>query len=325
MKDKILLSIIFVLVLAIGYINFTQSSFFSKKNIDTNVEKQGKVKAAQIDNTNYSFQDRIETIPQKKDSYYEPENIWANSYLLLDTGSSHVLTKYNENEIVPIASTTKLMTAIIVLENYNLDEVVTISEDAAYQIPSVMGLMPEEKITVHDLLYGLLMKSGNDAAYALAEHMEFDNFIEKMNEKAKYLGLENTHFKDPAGLNDEGRSTARDLSFLASYALKFDTIKEIIRTTEKEVYSINRAYAHQLENSNRLIHYDEPLFYEPSIGGKTGYTPDAGHCLVSAATKDDHTLISVILKTIEDTNDASAKESKKLLEWGFENFIWQTQ
>ncbi len=323
MRDKFLLSIILVLVIAIGYVNIRHINFDTNNTSDNHQQVNGKVLAANIDNDKYSFRNKLTSIPQKNENYYEPDNIWADSYILIDADSSQVLAKYDESNIVPIASTTKIMTAIVTIENYNLDEVANISEEAAYQTPSVIGLIPQEKISIRNLLYGLLINSGNDAAYALAEHIGFDNFIKKMNDKATYLGLKDTHFKDPAGLDDDGRSSARDLAFLTAYALNFDLFKEIIKTTDKTVASIDESYTHQLKNSNRLIQPEELLYFAPAIGVKTGYTPDAGHCLVSAAEKDGHTLIAVILKTTEETNDASAKESKKLLEWGFENYAWQ--
>lgn len=322
MRDKILISIIFVLTVAIAYVNLSGFKINQKSKQENNISHEGQVKSAQHDNSIYSFQKNITKTPNKKNSYFEPNHIWAESYILLDADSSHVLAMKNESNVIPIASTTKIMTAVIAIENYNLDDVLTISETAAYQTPFVIGLMPGEKITVRELLHGLLIRSGNDTAYALAEHMGFDNFINKMNEKAQYLGLENTNLKDPAGLDDDGKSSARDLAFLAKYALKYDLIREIMTIPEKTIYSLDGSYAHFLENSNRLILNDELFYYAPAIGMKTGYTPDAGHCLVSAANKDGHTLVAVILNTYEDTAEASAKESKKLLEWGYENYTW---
>lgn len=322
MRDKVLISIIFVLIIAIAYINLSNFKINNKSESTENKTEKGQVKSAQLDNKAYSFQDKISKLPNKKDNYYEPKHIWADSFILLDKNSAKVLASKNEHNIVPIASTTKLMTAIIVMENYDLDDIVTISKKSAYQTPFVIGLMPEEKITIRDLLYGLLIRSGNDAAYALAEHMGFDNFINKMNEKATYLGLKNTNLKDPAGLDDDGKSSAYDLAIISSYALKYDLIKEIINTPEKTIYSIDGTYKHHVKNSNRLILSDELLYYKPAIGMKTGYTPDAGHCLVSASEIDGHTLVGVVLNTYEDTAEASAKESKKLLEWGYENYSW---
>lgn len=320
MKDKVLILIIIFLVAAIFYINF--NSFFNNNNKSKQQDSSGQVKSAQINEKDYSFSEKMLKIPQKSKNFYNPDHVWSESYILLDVDSAHILAKKNETNVVPVASITKIMTSIIAIENYKLDEIVTVSNDAAYQTPSVIGLVPEEKITVKDLLYAILIKSGNDASFALAEHMGFDNFVDKMNQKAKYLGLENTNFKDPAGLDDGGHSSAQELAFLTMYALKYDLIREIIKTSEKTVTSINGEYEHHFENSNRLILNNEPLYYDPALGVKTGYTPDAGHCLVSAAQKNGHTLIAVVLKTSEDTVEASAKESKKLLEWGYENYIW---
>lgn len=317
MKEKILISIIIILIFLIIGINF---NFFKKTK---NIENPKVLGAQSIEIEKYSLAKNIKKIPQKKESYQELTNIYANRYFLLDLNSSLVLANKNEHESVPVASTTKLMTAIVALENYQLDEIVKVSQRSTEVYPTNVGLWPDEEIKVIDLLYCLLINSGNDSAYALADHMGFETFINKMNEKAKYLGLKNTEFKDPAGLDDNGRSTAHDLAFIISYALKNDTIKEIISTKKTTVYSADKQKNYNLNNSNRLIKQEENLYYANSIGGKTGYTPDAGHCLASASIKDDNILIAIVLDTYEHSATASAEESKKLFEWGFNNYQWQ--
>lgn len=318
MKNRILLIIILILILIFIYINFfynnsksLSNDFTHKSNISLN-----------LDDNNFMLNSIIKKIPTKKSNFEEPD-IWSQSYILIDQNTSMILAKYNENKKVPVASTTKIMTAIIVLENYKLDEIIKISQDAATQIGDDIDLMTDEKISVYDLLLCLLIKSGNDAAYALAEHMGYNKFIEKMNEKVKYLGLKNTEFKDPAGLDDSGYSTPYDLAIMTNYALKNNTFKEIINKQNAIAKSVDGYYEHELKNSNRLIQSDELFYYDKSIGVKTGFTPDAGHCLVSAASDKNHTLISVVLNTFEDTADASAKESNKLLHWGFNNYQMQ--
>lgn len=284
----------------------------------------GKVKSAQTQKDSINLPDVNDIklqLPPVLNSQSQP-SIWAKSYILRDVDSGYVLIEKESDLSVPIASTTKIMTAIIALENYKLDDIITISSNAAHQIGSDVYLQSNEKMSVENLLYALLVKSGNDAAMALAEQMGIDSFLEKMNEKAQFLGMNSTHYLDPAGLNDSGRSTARDLSIAAAYALKNEFFQKIVRTSEITITSSDGKIAHKLENSNRLVKNDEPLYFPDSIGIKTGYTPDAGHCLVSAANRNGHTIISVILNTSQSTNDASAKESKKLLEWGFDNFTW---
>jgi len=313
--------IIIIIILLVGVA--TTQYFIYFKNPE--IINKGKVKSATTDKNDFNLPEinikNINLAPTQKGNYTKP-NILAKNYILVDSNSLYVLAEKDSNIQVPIASTTKIMTAIIVLENYKLSDVITMSQNAATQIGSDVYLRTNEKITVENLLYALLVNSGNDAAMALAENIGLNNFINKMNEKAAYLGMNDTKYKDPAGLDDSGHSTAKDLAIITAYAINNETFKKIISTADITITSVDGKTSHKLENSNRLIKVDEPLFYNDSIGGKTGFTPDAGHCLVAAAKKDNHIIISVILNTLASTNDASARESKKLLEWGFDNYNW---
>lgn len=320
MKQKFYIGLIIFLLLSVGIIQYLILK--SDKSKDSLVI----IKSAQIDKKDLKSPkisiDEIKFPPTKKASYIKP-TIYAKNYILIDMESAYPLYVKNADIQVPIASTTKIMTAIIVLENYNLDDIITISQSAATQIGSDIYLRTNEKMTIENLLYALLVRSGNDAAMALAEKIGLDEFVKKMNEKAQYLGLNNTHFKDPAGLDDSGHSTAKDLAILAAYALRNKQFKKYIKTAEITITSTDGQITHKLESSNRLIKPDESLFYSEGIGIKTGFTPDAGHCLVAAAQRNNHTLISIILYTYENTKQASAKESKKLLQWGFNNYKWE--
>ncbi len=247
----------------------------------------------------------------------------ARALYLVDVGSSYPLYGENEHEPVPIASVTKIMTALVALQHYQPDEVVAVSENAAATIGSTMNLVAGEEMTVSSLLHGLMITSGNDAAVALAEHMGYEQFIGTMNELAGELGLEQTEFHDPAGLDDAGRSTARDLGVLASFALRNDTVRHIASLSHASVADTSGSRVHELETSNRLIKHDHPLYLPDATGLKTGFTPEAGHCLVASATRDDHTLVSVVLGTTEQSVEASAKESRKLLSWGFDRYFWK--
>lgn len=252
----------------------------------------------------------------------ERPNIYANNYLLADMETNTVLLKSNIFDEVSIASTTKIMTALVVLENYNLSDVVTISNNAAYQIGADSFLIVGEKITVRELLFCLLIKSGNDAAYALAEFANKQNetgttkFVALMNRKAKDLGMKNTVYMDPAGLDVSGYSSAYDLYLVTKTALKNNLFRQIVGTKEYSARSVDGKIWHKLDNSNRLVN---DYNYLGAIGVKTGYTPEAGHCLVSAVTRDGVTLIGVILKTNADTPTASADESVKMLDYAFSN------
>ena len=262
--------------------------------------------------------------PEVKKNAKSPR-INAYRYLLGDVETGVVFAKEDHFLQVPIASTTKIMTALVVLENYELDDVITISPAAAYQPGADAFLRVDEQISVESLIYCLLLKSGNDSAYALAEHMNDESdigigkFVEAMNKKAKELGMKNTKYADPAGLDTEGYSTAYDLFTLTRYALNNKKFASIVRLKEAVVRSKDNKTQHILKNSNRLVgEYD----YVGAIGVKTGYMPEAGHTLVSAVKRDGHTLIGVVLYTYADTAQASADESRKLMDWGWQNIEW---
>jgi len=274
-------------------------------------------------------------------------NINAKYYYLADEESGAMIAGSNYKTRVPIASTTKIMSAIVILENYKLDEVVTVSTTASTQAGADVFLRPNERITVLNLLHCMLIKSGNDSAYALAEYMntktapeDIDSagiidgsvvynttsskgvttFVDKMNETAKELGMVDTHYEDPAGLDVTGYSSAYDLYVATKYAMKNEIFREIVAKQSYVAKNIDNTIYHELRNSNRLV---AEYQYQGALGVKTGYMPEAGHCLVGAAKRNDHTFISVILSTYLDTPSASADESLKLLNWGFENVYWQ--
>lgn len=251
--------------------------------------------------------------------------ILAKHYLLADKQTKKIFLKESANTRVPIASTTKVMTAVVALEYYELSDIVTVSTEASTQVGADVYLRPGEQITVGELVKGLLIKSGNDAAYALAEHMNqpgeqgTKKFVAKMNEKAKELGLADTDYHDPAGLDVTGYSSAYDLFLIASYALDKPYFAQIVRTDQASARNLTGDIWHELKNSNRLV---GEYKYPGAIGVKTGYMPEAGHVLVSAAEREGHTLIGVVIDTYADTAPASADESRKLLDWGFTNIVW---
>lgn len=246
-------------------------------------------------------------------------SILAHNYILLDQKSNEFLLALNEHQQVPIASTTKIMTASIALENYKLDDIITVTVAAANQIGSDSHLVDGEKMTVLGLLNCLLIPSGNDAAYALAEHFNggVDAFVAAMNAKAAKLNMADSHYLDPAGLNASGYSSAYDLSIITRYALKNSIFAHIVSTTEITVNDTSGKRHHDLKNSNHLI---TDMAYLGIIGVKTGYIPEAGHCLVTAAERGNTRLLAIVLNTNYDTITASALEARKLLDFGFNNF-----
>lgn len=277
-------------------------------------------------NTAFAFNESLplpEILPRVKVKKNAPAaNILAQSYILIHDESGIILTQNDSKVKRPIASTTKIMTAVVALENYNLDDTATVSKEAVNQIGSTANLRIGEKITIKSLLHTLLISSCNSSAYALAEHINkneekgISKFVNLMNQKAEELGMRDTEYHDPAGLDTTGYSTAYDLSLVTRYALKKDLFRQIVGTDAITVYNTAGTISHSVTNSNRLV---GEWKYPGAIGVKTGYMPEAGHCLVAAAKRDNSTLISVVLQTIETGPTKSALESKKLLDWGFDN------
>ena len=221
--------------------------------------------------------------------------ISAQSAILIEAETGAVLYEHNAAQKLPMASTTKIMTAVVALENALLDDKIKVSALAAGTEGSSMYLKEGEIVTVRELLYGLMLSSGNDAANALAEHVggTVADFVRMMNGKAAEIGMKNTSFATPSGLDGEGHySTAYDMAILAAYALKNAVFAEIVAT---KAITIGERY---LVNHNRLL-----FSYRYAIGVKTGYTIAAGRCLVSAARKDGVTLIAVTLSDRNDWND----------------------
>ena len=235
----------------------------------------------------------------------------AQCAVLMDTQSGRFLYEKNPENPMLIASTTKIMTALVVISRCNLDEMVTVRKEQTGVEGSSMYLKPDEQISVRDLLYGLLLASGNDAAETLAVHCagSIPSFAEMMNETARMLRLTDTHFANPHGLNaNQHYSCARDMAVIAQEAMKNEEFRRIVST--KTITLDERV----LKNHNKLL-WD----YEGAIGLKTGYTMKAGRCLVSAAERDGRMLIAVTLNAPNDWKDHAA-----LFDAGFKTFKTRT-
>lgn len=227
--------------------------------------------------------------------------ISAQSACVMEISNDEIVFEKDAYKKLPMASTTKIMTAIIALEMSDIDEIVTVSRNAAYQEGSSAYLYEGFKITMRDALYALMLNSGNDAAVAIAEHISggCDEFSELMNKKAESLGLENTHFKNPNGLhNEEHYTTAYELAKLASYAMKNDEFEEIVSAKSYTFNVLNTNDKREYFNHNKLLR-----LYDGCIGIKTGFTRDAGRCLVSCARRGDIAFVSVTLNDKNDWND----------------------
>lgn len=248
--------------------------------------------------------------------------------LLMDAKTGQILYEHNAREQAYPASVTKLMTAILTLENCSLDDEVTVDSKALLGIPrsyTVAALQPNEKITVEKLLNVLLIPSANDAANVLAFHIAGSNeaFAEMMNAKAKELGCENTHFTNPSGIHDDNHyTTTYDMALIGKYAYTFDTIREIAQKTEYELPNLPDGKERKFKTTNTLITQKNQYFYENATGLKTGYTDKAKSCIVATAKKDDTELMCVILggdKT-EDRKAQRELDCKTLFEYGFNNY-----
>ncbi|MBR4110730.1 MAG: D-alanyl-D-alanine carboxypeptidase [Clostridia bacterium] len=244
----------------------------------------------------------------------EEVKINARNAIVYDRKYKKVLYEKNINERVPNASTTKMLTAIVAYENADMNETVTISKKAANTGGSRVGLRTGDKVVLGDLMHGLLICSGNDAAVAIAEHVSGseEEFCEKMNDKAKEIGAINTNFMTPHGLDrDNHYSTAYDLALIADYAMNIEYIKNIVCKKMANI-KIND-YTKTLTTTNEML-----SVYDGTDGIKTGYTSKAGRCLITSATRDDWQLICVVLGC--DTKNLRTSDSVKLLNYAFDSY-----
>lgn len=262
-------------------------------------------------------------------------NPQAEAAFLADPESGFVLYEKNADQKQYPASTTKIMTALLVLENVDdLDALVEVTEEDFKGVEadtSQAGFMVGEQIPVIDLLYGLMLPSGNEAANTLARYVggSVDEFVQMMNDRAEELGCKNTHFANPNGLHDDNHyTTARDLYTITRQAMKDETFQDIASTAQKTLSETNmtpqRGKALKVYTTNMLIYSrNQPEYYAYATGIKTGHTSQAGYCLVASAKKGSGSLISVMLgceKPQGATQPVTFSETKNLFEWGFENF-----
>ena len=260
-------------------------------------------------------------------------NISAESAVLIDSSSEKVLfSKDAERKMYP-ASTTKILTAILAIENCNLDDVVTVPYEAISQIPSgysVAALQAGEQITVEQLLKVMMVHSANDAANVLAFHVSgsISSFANLMNQKVADLGLTNTHFTNPSGMHDENHyTTAHDLAILMKYCMKNSTFRSLAGLKSCTIPATNKYEERIFKTTNDLLIYDNRdvesnYYYKYAIAGKTGYTTEAKNCLVSVANKDNFELISVVLGAGIYPNNLSAKfiDTKAIFDYGYDNY-----
>jgi len=278
---------------------------------------------------NYLFADNlIENEIVQEDIF---EEITAKNLLLGETNSERILYERNANERIYPASLTKLLTAILVVENCELDEIVTVSENAVFSVPSGYvnaNLQVGEELTVEDLLYVMLIPSANDAANALAEHVggNIASFGAMMNTRAKELGCTGSNFTNPSGLQEEEHyTTTKDLYLIAKEAINKLIIKKIIKTTKYTLPETNKYTDTEMKRifttTNYMIRPSLTKYYcDYCIGGKTGYTTDAKNCVVEYAEKDGIQLIVVVMGENASVKGKKFLDAKKMFEYVFKNY-----
>ncbi|UXH44590.1 D-alanyl-D-alanine carboxypeptidase [Rossellomorea vietnamensis] len=245
-------------------------------------------------------------------------SVSSQKAILMDQETGRVLYEKDAHTQSRIASITKIMTAILAVESGKMDQEVTVSQNAAGTEGSSLYLKAGEKIKLEDLVYGLMLRSGNDGAVAIAEFVggSLDGFVYMMNEKAKEIGMENTHFSNPHGLDDheDHYSTAYDMAVLTRYSMENDRYKEIAGTKVHTAPNPDEKWDRKWKNKNRLL----TELYKYSTGGKTGYTKLAKRTLVSTASKDGENLIAVTLNGPDDWNDHIG-----MFEYGFKHYDYK--
>lgn len=268
---------------------------------------------------------------------YDDKDIDCKGAMLIDESTGMVLYSKNATEQLAPASTTKIMTASLLMEKIEsgeiaLDDEVTVGKEIAKVKGSVMGLAVGDVITVEQLLYGMMLSSGNDAALVTAKLVagSTDAFVDLMNERAEEIGMEDTHFSNPHGMDDKAGKhyvTVEDMAKVAIYSARFPLLREIAKTSTYTVTARNDAKTYVLKNTNKLIYYDadvddENYTYSLATGLKTGSTPKAGACLVATATSKDKTTKLIALIYGDESKDGADRWTvvKSLFEYGFANY-----
>lgn len=257
----------------------------------------------------------------------EEGHLFAEGAIVMDEETGEVLFSKNPDARMFPASTTKIMTLMLALESgISLDTMVTIPKETATYLPegsSTVPLSVGEQMTFQDLLYGLMLRSGNDAAIAIAVIVSgsLDNFVALMNQRANELGCENTHFANPHGFHDDNHyTTARDLATIAREAMNNATFRKIVSTYQYTMAKTSKRGKLVIESKVELLNPDSQYYYEGCVGIKTGYHSKAGQCLVGAAEKGGRILITVALHATVDYSDRKWYDTARMFSYGFTRF-----
>lgn len=275
----------------------------------------------------YQFQDFEEKLREENKMFHKTQldseipklKLNSKSALLMDGENNRVLYEVNGYEEMPMASTTKIMTCIVTLEDGNLDDVVTVSSYAASMPDVQLNIRTGEQYYLKDLLYSLMLESHNDVAVAIAEHVggSVEGFATMMNDKARSLGCNNTNFVTPNGLDAEGHYTsARDLGIISSYVIKNDEFIAITNTPSYQFKEIKNGRSFSVSNKNKFLY-----MMDGAVGVKTGFTGKAGYCFVGAIKRQDRTLISVVLACgWPPSRSLKWTDTKRLMNYGIDNY-----
>lgn len=260
----------------------------------------------------YLLTEGVQTV-QAQEQTIVPPSTHAQAAALIDVTSGRILYSSHGDEELPIASLTKIMTAIVAIEHGKMEDMVKVSNKAYRKEGSSIYLQLGEQMSLENMLYGLMLRSGNDAATAIAEHVggSEEGFVLLMNQTVEMLGLQHTQFRNPHGLDAKGHySSANDLAKMTAYAMHNPRFKEIVSTKAKKAPNPNDPWDYKWDNKNKMLR-----LYDGADGVKTGYTKIARRCLVSSATRNDQQLVAVTINDGDDWNDHG-----KLLDFGFTNY-----
>jgi len=320
-KLYILSGILSVLILVNAFFIFSFPDSGGESSVSRtsteNTDRSGRVEPSLNNSQAYIFPISESSYLPTLNTAVEKPLLAAKSAVIYDTRSSRFLYSKNPDTRLPIASLTKLLTGVVVLENLNPEDIVQVSKESVKVDSEKQTLFLDENIKVKDLMKMMLIESSNDAAYALTQHASGlgYNFLDLMNKKAVELGMNNSIFHDPAGLNDDASSTSEDLVKLVKYSFKFDEIWSILSEKNIVVYSVDGKIAHQINSTNQLLGVIPDV-----VGGKTGYTDIAlGNMILAVDVPgEDDRIISIVLGSTERFTD-----TQKLIDWVKKAYSWK--
>ncbi len=306
----------------IGILLFCLSVYFLYHSLTSIIAFQWNNMISSASDSTFSMRENITYSAKElgcKTSASSPASMYAGAYCVMDADTGRVLLGKNAEEKMPMASTTKIMTCILALENGNLSDTVTVSSYASTMPDVQLNIREGEQYVLKDLLYSLMLESHNDTAVAIAEHLggTVEGFAEMMNEKAIELGCTNTNFVTPNGLDHEDHyTTASELCMIAAYAIQNKDFLEIVQTPNYSFCDSTGARSFSVTNHDAFL-----TQYEGAIGIKTGFTNDAGYCFCGAAKQNGETLLSAVLACGWPPNKSYKwADTKKLMDYGFEAY-----